>query len=67
MIGHDSFRIRIPTDWVEGKLRALGLDVYVQNYSFSYPERLLKGQVGASERLPFGMSRSYKDVLLKHV
>ena len=40
------FSYKIPSQWFETKFRSLGLDVYTQNYSFSYPVGILKDQVG---------------------
>ena len=40
-----SFIGSIPSSWLEAQLRQLGLDTYVQNFTFKYPVGILKGHV----------------------
>ena len=37
--------LNIPSRWLESKLRELGLDTYLQNFTFKYPVGILKGHV----------------------
>lgn len=38
-------RYHIPSEWLQNKFQELGLDTYVQNYSFKYPGGILQGKV----------------------
>ena len=40
-----SLLYELPTDWLVPQMRNIGLDVYVQNYTFTYPVSLLPDQV----------------------
>ena len=38
-------RFKIPVDWLTDALNDIGLDTYVQNYSFRYPHNIYQDQV----------------------
>lgn len=40
----ESLLYSLPTSWLETRMRAIGLETYVHNYSFTYPMEIAKGQ-----------------------
>ena len=56
-------RLKIPSDWLDRRLRDLGLDTYVQNFTFKYPVGILKHHV--SHKLQ-NFTFKYPVGILKH-
>jgi len=69
-VGISPFRTsyKIPVDWLEDRFREIGLDVYIHNYSFMYPEKLLRGQVSVHISLfhPFPRGTKFVPVLISY-
>ncbi|KAK2187644.1 hypothetical protein NP493_159g04034 [Ridgeia piscesae] len=49
----------IPSSWLEAQLRQLGLDTYVQNFTFKYPVGILKGHAYQGQNV-YGILRAPK-------
>lgn len=39
------YRFKIPVQWLTSAMNEIGLETFVQNYSFKYPHNILKGKV----------------------